>query len=187
MEIGILRIGPVRQWIYDHICRSLQSFFPEANLNSFREVMPLPGEAYNSSRNQYDSSILLSKLSSYLPSLFKVDKLLGVTEADLFVPKMNFVFGEARPKWGIAVISLHRLRPEFYGQILDNEIFAERFTKEAIHEIGHTLGLRHCGDQQCVMFFSNNIQLVDKKDLNFCVKCKKHLKNSFKNSCTSKM
>jgi len=168
LEIAVLPVGSVDEGILEHICDFLQKVFPKTSSLLLRQVMPLPDEAYNASREQYNSSILLSKL---MPFKFGIDRLLGITEADLHVPSMNFVFGEAHPLWGVAVISLHRLRPEFYGQTSDNTLFLERCAKEAIHEVGHILGLSHCDDPQCVMFFSNSIKDTDRKGLSFCKRC----------------
>jgi archaemetzincin len=168
LEIAVLPVGPVDEGILEHICGFLQKAFPKTSSLLLRQVMPLPDEAYNASREQYDSSVLLSKFLSFK---FDANKLLGVTEADLYVPSMNFVFGEAHPLWGVAIISLHRLRPEFYGKTSDNALFLERCAKEAIHEVGHILGLDHCDEPGCVMFFSNSIADTDRKGLSFCRKC----------------
>lgn len=175
MEIAILRIGPLDEGIVEYLRGALQRAFPEATPSHLRGVMPIPPEGYDVSRDQYNSSVLLSKLRPLLTES-GVERLLGVTEADLYASSMNFVFGEAHNIWGVAVISLRRLRPEFYGQTPDKRIFLERCAKEAIHEIGHTLGLGHCDNPKCVMFFSNNIQMVDMKDPKFCLKCWKRLK-----------
>src|SRR3989304_4955562 len=55
--------------------------------------------------------------------------------------------------------------------ILNRDIFAERSLKEAIHEVGHTLGLRHCPRSSCVMHFSNSIFDTDKKQALLCDEC----------------
>jgi archaemetzincin len=100
-----------------------------------------------------------------------VDIVLGVTILDLYVPGLNFVFGEAHCPGKVAVISLFRLNPEFYGQPADMQLFYERAVKEAVHEVGHTLGLAHCRNSSCVMFFSNSILDTDRKKSSLCEKC----------------
>lgn len=103
------------------------------------------------------------------------DRVLGVTEVDLYVPGLNFVFGEAQPPHGPAVISLFRLRPEFYGEPPNEELYLGRASKEAVHEVGHTLNLGHCRDPGCVMFFSNSILDTDRKNLGFCRRCRERI------------
>ena len=98
------------------------------------------------------------------------EKILGIVDHDLFVPELNFVFGQADLK--AAVISLPRLRQTFYRSPEDPNLFPQRVFTEAVHELGHTYGLEHCGNSQCVMFFSNSIVVTDRKGPEFCKKCK---------------
>jgi len=47
----------------------------------------------------------------------------------------------------------------------------ERLLKEALHELGHTFGLRHCVDYTCVMSSSNGVERIDLKRAEFCPNC----------------
>jgi archaemetzincin len=94
-----------------------------------------------------------------------------VTEIDLYIPVLTFVFGEAQLSDGGAVVSAHRLRQEFYGMPTDPELLHQRLLKEALHELGHTYGLRHCPDYNCVMSASNGVERIDLKRDEFCPAC----------------
>ena len=135
-----------------------------------REVQ-LPGVefAYDAGRNQYGSIPVLEMLSRRCPA--DALKLLAVTERDLFIPVLTFVFGHAQLGGRVAVISLARLRQEFYGLAPNREIFLERASKEALHETGHTFGLVHCGDRNCAMSLSTNVRQIDSKRCEYCAPC----------------
>ncbi len=103
------------------------------------------------------------------------EMILGVTGVDLTAAGLNFVFGLADPRSRVAVISLARLYPEFYGQPRDPSLFKARAVKEAVHELGHLLGLGHCPDPACVMAFSNSLADTDRKGPGFCRRCRELL------------
>ena len=134
--------------------------------------MPEPGHAYHKKRNQYLSTSILNSImeqKEYAP----YEKTLGIVDHDLFVPELNFVFGQASPK--AAVISLTRLRQTFYHLPEDQHLFRQRVLTEAVHELGHTFGLEHCGNSRCVMFFSNSLMDTDRKGSGLCTHCKNNL------------
>jgi len=139
------------------------------------EKIELPSEAFNPSRNQYCSSLILKKMHKIL-TLEKQEKVLAVVDVDLYIPNLNFVFGEAELGGQLAIISLSRLRQSFYGLKENRELFLERAVKEAVHELGHTFGLGHCPDPGCVMHFSNSLLDTDKKSASFCGRCQQKLK-----------
>ena len=141
---------------------------------SFSPRMPLPAYAYNRERKQYLSSTILNMLNSQV-RVPENGRALAVTNEDLYVPDLNFVFGQADTLTGVAIISLARLRPEFYGQAPDEPTFHHRAITEAVHEIGHTLGLNHCPDVKCVMHFSNSLVDTDIKGHRFCIRCREVL------------
>ena len=120
-------------------------------------------------RKQAHSTAILARLAQW-PAEDGVT-LLGVTEADLFVPVLTFVFGEAQMPGRAAIVSLHRLREEYYGLPPDETRLEERLLKEAMHELGHTRGLRHCDDWRCVMTSSHAVEKLDVKGVGFCPQC----------------
>lgn len=124
--------------------------------------LPLPAAAYDPGRRQHLSTVLLDALAAAKRPGW--ERLLGVADIDLYVPELNFVFGEGDRQRAVAVFSLARLRA---GPVAD-ELFARRAVTEAIHELGHTFGLAHCRDPRCVMWFSNTLAESDRKGRGFC-------------------
>jgi archaemetzincin len=129
-----------------------------------------PLSAYDSKRAQYHSTKLLARLLDNEAE--NGNRILGVTEADLFIPILTFVFGEAQLGGRVALMSTHRLRPQFYGLGDNKNLFYSRCEKEATHELGHTWGLVHCASYDCAMHVSNSVEQVDLKPASFCDRCK---------------
>jgi archaemetzincin len=170
MKIMILRIGEVASSIPERVEENLHITFPDVSFAIARDVLPAPKEAFNSGRKQYLSTVILEQLHSHADRL-KADKILGVAAVDLYVPSLSFVFGEAESPGRAGLISLFRLRPEFYGRVADEWLLVERAEKEAVHELGHTFGLGHCANPFCVMHFSTSIFDTDRKRSLFCSRC----------------
>jgi len=170
MRINIIPIGNINQEVLSRLKLNLKEIF-------FREIeispqMEQPAYAYNPSRKQFHSTTILSAINS----LQLGGESLGIVDVDLYAFGLNFVFGEADPQSRVGIISLYRLRPELYGLPQDEELFIQRAIKEAIHELGHIYGLRHCPDVKCVMHFSNTLRDTDIKQAAFCTKCSLELK-----------
>jgi archaemetzincin len=171
MKIGILRFGQVDSSVVERVQENLKMVWQKAAYMVRDEPLQIPREAVDNERQQYCSSIILSKVHDYAEKEKTLDLVLGIVDVDIFVHGLNFVFGEAECPGKAALISLWRLRPEFYGKKPDVELFVERSTKEAVHELGHALGLGHCSNPFCVMYFSNSIFETDRKQSLFCNKC----------------
>jgi len=137
------------------------------------EPAPVPEAAYSGARGQYDASMILNAIrGDGLPKGFK---RVGISDVDLFSGGLNFVFGQADLSGPTAVISLARLRNEFYGRGADAPLLIERAVKEVVHEVGHTLGLGHCKNPDCVMYFSNSLLDTDRKGATWCPPCASRL------------
>ena len=132
--------------------------------------------AFDERRQQHHSTAILARLERHADNGARV---LGVTAGDLFVPVLTFVFGEAQLDGNCAVVSTARLVEEHYGMPPREDLLRERLIKEASHELGHTFGLRHCGDWRCVMASSHAVERLDVKGAEFCKACRKPIFESY--------
>jgi archaemetzincin len=128
-----------------------------------------PEFAFHGERQQYHSSEILARMQSRVSP--KSWRILGVTAVDLYIPILTFVFGEAQMGGPCAVVSLHRLRQEFYGLPNDENLLRQRLVKEAVHEVGHTVSLIHCDDYRCAMAASHAVEWIDLKESWLCETC----------------
>ncbi len=163
--ISLLPIGKCEKEILFFLAEKLKLFGMTVKL---RNELAVPKGSYSKKRQQFLAGKFLEtaeKCQSY--------RVLGITEKDLYVKKLNFVFGLAQKGGKAAVISVSRLRFGIDPQKnKDNIIFQKRCLKEAVHELGHTMGLSHCSRMDCVMFFSNNLLDTDAKSERFCSRCR---------------
>jgi len=127
-----------------------------------------PRHAYDEKRKQWRTAPILKWLLEQGPGAGKV---LGITDQDLFIPILTYVFGEAQLGGEAAVVSMARLGG---GEGDERKLLVERLAKEAVHEVGHAFGLVHCGHAHCVMSRSPAVREVDEK-AGLCADCRAHL------------
>ena len=128
---------------------------------------------YSPERGQYNATLILAHLLRHLPEADA--KIVGLTNVDLFIPVLTFVFGQAQLDGPGAVVSTYRLRNEYYGLPSSPALLYDRTVKEIVHELGHTFGLVHCRDYSCVMHASTYVEEVDLKEARFCADCSAEL------------
>lgn len=168
-SILVVPIGPLPADHLKTVAAGLREPF-SLNISTDTSHRIDPAFAFDSSRNQYYSTLLLSSLVRTFSS--HQGKVLAVTEGDLYIPVLTYVFGEAQLDGMAAIISTHRLDDTLYGLPPNRALFEERMIKEAVHELGHTFGLLHCREYDCVMHSSQGVEEVDVKSVNFCSQCR---------------
>jgi archaemetzincin len=171
LKIGVLGIGQVAPNLLREVSQGLVEVFPDASCKVTEDFLAVPEQAFNRKRNQYNSTVILNVIQNFTLNQKDFHRVLGVVDVDVYASGLNYVFGEAYLSGLAGLISLWRLKPEFYGEEPDSGALKLRTLKEAVHELGHTLGLQHCTHTYCVMHFSNSIFDVDKKQTLFCDQC----------------
>lgn len=169
--MGVLRLVPIycgaERDLLPQIVEVLGSVFDlrvELQPHSFD-----PELAFDSSRGQYNSRILLAQLLREADP--EATRVLGIAAVDLFIPVLTYVFGEAQLDGRAAVVSTHRLDCQLYGLPPNRPLLLQRLRKEVIHELGHTYNLVHCHNHPCVMMSSTYVEGIDLKSEHFCDRC----------------
>jgi archaemetzincin len=173
--ITLVPVGEINLAILGALGDRLEQFFAqEARIQG---KMDIPEGSWNARRGQYLSAHFLI----HLPRSIGHDRVLGVADVDMYAVGYDFVFGEAElNRDRRAVISVTRLRQEFYGKRHNQRLFEERMAKEAVHELGHTWGLVHCSNPRCVMHFTTSVEETDYKRVEYCALCQTKLKHKIK-------
>ena len=167
-NISILPLDEIKSPILEHIGNALQRTFRcPYHILPCEDISPRAPAFLH--EGKYNSTAILlyilKKVSGH--SL----KILAVTHLDLYSPIFSYLYGEAQLNGSAALMSLYRLHQEFYRLPSNRDLFLSRYEKQAIHEIGHTFGLVHCKDKNCVMYPSSSIVDTDVKSNSLCPVC----------------
>lgn len=183
--IEIIPMGFIEPGVIRHLQKIIQVRFDIKP--SVATEHSLPVGAYNSMRQQYNSQNILIEINNLnnklngdgktagSPALKKTrvenKKRLAVIDQDIYSEGLNYVFGQAILNGSCALISLSRLRAGAENATDFSGLFLSRVEKEAVHELGHVYGLRHCPNSTCVMYLSGDISDTDDKSSSFCPRC----------------
>ncbi len=167
LEIHILNGSSVREKTFQGTVRLLQDIF---------RVPVLLGRAFLDTHRTFDDLRKQNNSTSLLAQVLDLPggvecKRIAVVDVDLFIPVLTFVFGEAQLGGPAAVVSTHRLSNTFYGLPRDDRLMVQRLEKEIVHELGHTFGLYHCHQFECVMRSSTYVEEIDMKRVQPCSAC----------------
>jgi len=194
-SINILVLNDLSRSLLRYLAKNLSSIF-NTRAKTSRHII-VPTTLFNEEKKQYNGRKLLRFLGENMTIREVKAVNLAIFDRDLFTGSLDYVFGLASPFPGICVISLLRLHPHFKEKYFiqamkkrkagkfplavkrlsrsEKSLYYERILKEAIHGIGHVLGLLHCSCPGCVMSPSDTIEDIDKKDTGFCKACLKQI------------
>jgi archaemetzincin len=175
--IYLVPAGKVDKKAPEKLKEKLPGVFPMSTKAVIDPARELPQSAYDNARRQYDAQKVLDGISQELVLTIINERALIITDQDLYVPGVDFVFGLADVKKGVCIVSLARLRNEFYGQKPDAGLLAARTLKEAARELGRSWKLSDCPSKKCVMHPSSSPADIDKERESFCYKCGIALEN----------
>ena len=168
ITITILTIGHFEKGFLEKISEVVMHEF---NITvSIRDVHMDISEFYDPVRRQYNGDKLLKEVAALNGA--GDSKTIGLFNVDLFIPILTYIFGQAQLNGKTAIASHFRLSNERYGMPADDHLLIQRFTKEVIHELGHTFGLIHCHTPTCVMRSSTYVEDIDQKEVQLCSKCR---------------
>jgi archaemetzincin len=174
----LLPVGKVEVSLLRDLCAAIPR-----SLDVACEILPYvldPTPSYHPERQQYHSSEILQRMQALVrPQDWR---FLAIADVDLYIPILTYVFGEAQIAGPCAVVSIYRLRQEFYGLDRDDALLSQRLLKESIHELGHTLELRHCQDYRCVMASSHAVECIDLRETTLCDFCQSRVESKLKPS-----
>jgi len=165
--ISLIPINNADLEIIDFLALSLGEIF-QTHCNIQPASLPLK-RYFCKNRHQYHSTKILAELLPFAKGHRRL--VLGIVDVDIYTPIFTYIFGEAQLGKQCALISVFRLRQEFYGLPEDRNLFLRRCDKEAVHELGHTLGLIHCPNFECVMHYGRTVDDIDLKRNVFCPEC----------------
>jgi archaemetzincin len=168
VNIALATIGPLDDALISVAARFARDRF-DAQVDPGPRI-EVPAGAFDVRRKQFSSVAFMLALARAIPP--RADRILGITGCDLFIPMLTFVFGQAQLNGKVVLVSTARLRPEFYGALPDADLLRLRMEKEIGHEMGHSFGLVHCTDRDCVMSMATSIQDVDRKTAAYCRACR---------------
>jgi archaemetzincin len=167
-DITLISFGYFEKSLLDQVAVSVgREFHTTPNV---REGHVDLSEFYDPGRRQYDGNKLLKYVST-IP-VPEDCKTLGLFNVDLFIPILTYIFGQAFLGGRTGIASLYRLNNECYGMPADDDLLIDRFRKEVIHELGHSFGLIHCSNSNCVMRSSTYVEDIDQKDHSLCPACR---------------
>lgn len=161
--IYIQPLGGVEKVYIDSVKSAINKFYGYNCV--VLDKLEFTNDILSQSQKRYDANKILKKYNSSKNTLV-------ITEKDITHRKGNIsewgILGLGFQPGKICVISTFRCKKN-----VTKNVSIERLKKVALHEIGHNLGLPHCGyNHKCLMNDARGtIKQVDKNGYFFCKNC----------------
>lgn len=134
---------------------------------------PLPEASWYPARHRYRAERILDYLAARIPP--DGYRILAITGRDISTTSRGHLdwglLGLADYDHPVGVVSTYRCRT---GPI-DTAAARIRLGKVAVHEIGHTFGLSHCGTAGCIMNDPGGMVSACDRAVNLCARCREDL------------
>ncbi len=170
MLIRVIPVGKIEEKILKAIETEISGIY-ELRVKILPRI-ELTQDEFNLWRKQYDAEKIIERLGRGMGKhIDQAIPCIGIIEEDIYYNGLNFVFALEEPLEGVGIVSIFRLKEEFYGNAPDFSKLIDRTLKEILHVLGHILGLDHCNNEKCVMSFSPSVAHIDSKGMRFCDSC----------------
>lgn len=176
-RIYLIPAGSIDKKVLEDLKSGIPGLFPISTGVTIDPAQELSSDGYDASRKQYSAEMALAHIAARTTIDTSSECALIITGADLYTQGSDHAFGFADAKKVMGVLSLARLKNEFYGLKPDERLFHDRVLKEALYELGRSWGLGDCKNPRCAMYFSKEVADIDKKQDRLCVECDKSLRH----------
>ncbi len=163
ITIDIQPFSDASDELVKHVLREVKKRYPKVEL---RKAIPIPPQAYYKARNRYRADSLVNYLNRrHTPGHIT----MALTTKDISWTKGTIrdygIMGLGLCPGDACVASTYRL---------SKTNTADQLYKIAIHELGHTQGLKHCPEKTCYMRDAEGKNHTNELR-DFCRKCRQHL------------
>jgi archaemetzincin len=171
MKVGLFRVGQVAPEVLVALEEGLPKAFLGNTVAIIKEILLIIQNTFNKKHSQFKSKIKLNEVQAYANKRHDLYSIIDVIDVGIFILGLNYVFGEVYNPDSATSLSFWPLKPAFYKNKPAMVSCMLRALKEAVHELGHTLGVRHYPWSLLVMLFSNSIFDTDSKQNLLCDEC----------------
>jgi archaemetzincin len=166
-KIVVVPLGEVDFGIVNRLATNIGPVFSRSV--DILKGIKMPREAFSVVRNQYYAQVVLTKIERAKAN--NREKVIAICEEDLYLPEDAYVLSSVDRVAGTAIISLYRIRQEFYGLPENDGMIYPRLFKESIHRMCGLLHLPECRNPRCVNYYSQMMLDIDSKQDKLCDIC----------------